>query len=269
MTIRIAYAVVSLAGALYFLLKKRRFDFLTVGYYSAMVYFLPAYYGIVLAPYGGYDMIRVPLIDDACLVMFVVISAILGGAIVYDSVPHRAHRHIALSGSSSAGNWALLLAVTGLVMSVLTSGVDALLNADKNVVIANVNRWLIFWELGGALAVAFFFQRRQWFRFTLAVLIILADVFIGFRLAFAFAFIACFTLWAEEQGRQRFGIRHFRPIMIAAALIGFLFVYKSVYVLVKMGEWEIVAQQLTSARAYNQIIMSSEPFITQTVLNEV
>jgi len=266
---KVAYIVVCLAGALYFLLKKRRFDFLTVGYFSATVYFLPAWYGIVIVPITVYSMGPVPLIGGAYLVMLVVISAILAAAIIYDAVPHRSHRHIRLSGSASAGNWALVLGATGLVMSVLTIGVDALLNADKNVVLESLNRWQIFWQFGGALAVVFFFQRRMWLRLSLATLLVLADVFIGFRLSFAFAFIACFALWAERQGRQRFLLRHLRPILIAGSLIAFLFVYKSVYVLVKEGEWGRVAQRLTSLQAYDEVITSSEPFITQSILNQV
>lgn len=263
------YIVVALCGALYFLLKKRRFDFLTVGYFSALMYFLPAFYGIAMSQYGPYDPVPATLIPETYAVMLTVVFAILAGAIAYDQIPHRSHRHVGLSGTVSAGNWALLLAITGCAMSILTTGLGTLLNADKNVVIQNVNRWLIFWELGGAYAVIFFFSRRQWFRFALALVVILADVFVGFRLAFAFAFIACFTLWAERQGRSRFGIRNLRPIVLAASMIAFLFLYKAVYVLVKVGAWGQVAQQLTSASAYNGTITSSEPFVTQTILNQV
>jgi hypothetical protein len=34
---RAAYVVVAAVGAFYFLLKKRRFDFLAIGYFSALI----------------------------------------------------------------------------------------------------------------------------------------------------------------------------------------------------------------------------------------
>lgn len=266
---RILYLVVALSGALYFLLKKRRFDFLSVGYFSAVMYFLPALYGTAMSPYGPYDLVPSPLITETYVVMVTVLLAILAGTIAYDEIPHRKVRHVGLSGTQSAGNWALLLAATGCAMSVATMGLDMLFTIDKNLLLQNVNRWIIFWEVGAGLAVVFFFSRRQWFRFGLAALILLFDVFIGFRVAFAFAFIACFTLWAEEQGRQRFGVRKVRPILLAASLIAFLFIYKAVYIPMKVGAWDIVAQQLTSTEAYNHTITNSEPFVTQTILNQV
>ena len=266
---KILYAAVAVAGALYFLLKKRRFDFLTIGYFSALIYFLPAFFGVVMSQYGPLDPVRPPMLTETYLVMLTVIVAILIGAILYDQIPHPVHRHVGLSGTASAGNWALLLSAIGGVMSVLTSGLDALLNIDKNVLMANINIWLFIWEMGGELAVVFFFCRRQWFRFGLALLIVFADVFIGFRVSFAFAFMACFTLWADAQGRQRFGLRNIRPILVATSAIAFLFLYKAVYVPVKAGMWWLVRDQLTSFEAYSETIKISEPFVTQSILNQV
>ncbi|HWS72967.1 MAG TPA: hypothetical protein VN605_12680, partial [Thermoanaerobaculia bacterium] len=266
---RTFYVIVAVAGALYFLLKKRRFDFLTIGYFSALVYFLPALFGVAMSQYGPWDPVRSELVPQTYMVMVTVILAILIGAIAYDEISHPAHRHVGLSGTASAGNWALLLGITGLIMSVLTTGFDTLMNIDKNLLLARINLWLFVWELGGEMAVVFFFCRRQWFRFGIALLVVLADVFIGFRVAFAFSFIACFTLWAEGQGRQRFGIRKIRPIFLASSMIAFLFLYKAVYMPVKAGMWWLVRQQLTSFDSYGEIIKTSEPFVTQSILNQV
>jgi hypothetical protein len=267
--VRLLYVVVALSGALYFLFKKRRFDFLSIGYFSALMYFLPALYGSVMSPYGPMDLVPSPLIPATYVVMLAVLLGIIAGAFVYDQVPHRVHRHVGLSGTVSAGNWALFFGATGCAMAILTSGLDTLMNIDKTYLLEHTNRWMFVWELGSELAVVFFFLRRQWFRFALAVLLVLFHVFIGFRLAFAFAFIACFTLWAERQGRQRFGVRNVRGIALAVSLIAFLFIYKAVYIPVKAGAWDIVVYQLTAPEAYNASIMNSEPFVTQTILNQV
>src|SRR5207253_4919694 len=95
------------------------------------------------------------------------------------------------------------------------------------------------------------------------------DVFIGFRVTFAFAFIACFVLWAEEQGRQRFGVQKIRPMLLASSIIVFLFLYKAVYIPVKAGMWWLVAQHLTSFQSYAELVKDSEPFVTQSILNQV
>lgn len=263
------YAVVAVIGVLYFLLRKRRFDFLTIGYFSALVYFLPALFGVAMSQYGPADPVRSPLVSETYAVMITVILGILIGAIAYDQMPHPAHRHVGLAGTASAGNWALLLGITGCVMTVLTMGVATLMDTDKNVLLSRINVWLVVWQLGGELAVLFFFCRRQWFLFSVALLVVLGDVFIGFRITFALTFIACFTLWAEGQGRQRFGIQKIRPALLASSVIAFIFLYKVVYIPIKLGLWWMVQERLTSFESYSEMIKTSEPFVTQTILNQV
>lgn len=265
---RVAFIVIFAIGAAYFLIKKRRFDFLTVGFFSSAVYFLPGFFGFVQFPIAYGELGRLTLIEPAYAVMIAVLSATLLGAVVYDSFPHRTNYPITLRGTESASVWAVVISVAGLLMTVATMGM-ALMNPEKGDVLARLNRWSIFWEVGASVAAVMAFRRRYRIVMAIAMLLILVDVFVGIRAHFAIVFIAVLTLWLEDRGRQRFIFRNRLLILSASIFIAFLFLYKFMFVPVKQGDWVTVRDLVSKESFYVDAVTMSEPFITQSILNEV
>jgi hypothetical protein len=53
------------------------------------------------------------------------------------------------------------------------------------------------------------------------------------------------------------------------AFVLFFFVYKQIYVTVKLGLWDVIRDRLMDTELYASAILMSEPFNTQAILNEV
>ena len=53
------------------------------------------------------------------------------------------------------------------------------------------------------------------------------------------------------------------------AFVVLLFVYKQIYISVKLGIWDVILDRLTDSELYASAILMSEPFNTQSILNEV
>jgi hypothetical protein len=265
---RLAFIAIFFVGAAYFALKRRRFDFISVAYFSAGVYFLPAFFGFVQYPTSYQVLEPVPLANATYVVMAAVLTSILVGGVTYDALPHRRSYHLALSGSDAAVYWACAVALFGFFATVATTG-SALLSPEKNEMLARFNRWAILWEVGASLTAVLAFSRRKWGAFGIALVLLLADVYIGVRVSFALSFIACFVMWSEAKGRTRFAITYARVAMTGLAGAAFFFIYKFLYIPIKTGQWELIISRLGDRAFYLGSITESEPFITQTILNQV
>ncbi|HUK33655.1 MAG TPA: hypothetical protein VLV86_07080, partial [Vicinamibacterales bacterium] len=266
---KMLFLAVVLYGIAYVALKRRRFDFLAVAFLSSVVYFIPAVIGYVMFPvaYGAIDWL--PIVNEAYAVMIVVLAATLIGMRIYDSAAHRRTYHLRLAGTESAALWALALAFCGLFMALATSGLSELMNPDKTNVLTSLNRWTILWEVGASLAAVMSFERRAYFLTVVSMLFLLFDVVIGFRVNFAITCIALLTLSLNDRGRQRFLVSSKKLVAVGMIVISFLFVYKQLFIAVKSGNWEGVRQSVTNPLFYLISVVQSEPFITQSILNEV
>ncbi|HUO84037.1 MAG TPA: hypothetical protein VM534_02895 [Thermoanaerobaculia bacterium] len=264
---RIALFVVFALGAMYFTSKRRRLDFLTVGFFSAGIYFVPGFFGFARYPVPG-TQIEWPLADATYIVMLAVLSAILTGAILYDLLPHRTSYEVTIPGSSYAGVFALMLGFAGVAVTAATAR-GALLNPDKAEVLASFGRWAILWEIGGSLALLYLATRRRWWLAGMAALLLLFDLYIGIRVTAALAVIALVTMGQEEKGRRRL-LRSGLGLGAAAAVAGgFFLVYKHIFYFIKAGQWERAWASLRDPQVYETSITYAEPFLTQAILNEV
>jgi hypothetical protein len=264
------FVVIALAGLGYFLFAPRRFDCFAVGYFSACVYFLPGFLGYAHLP-NPVDSSRpfpVDLADETYLVMATVLAGLALGALAYDLAVGRREPAVALPAGRYAGHVACGLALFGLVMCVLTMG-DSLLADDKQEVLDRLNRWYILWEVATGLAVTLAFAQRRWWLLAACLPLVLANVYVGFRLLLALCLIATCTLALVRRGPQVLLLRNKRAL--TALLLGclVLFVYKGIFVHVKMGNWDTVRERLTDPDYYVSSVTQSEPFTTQVILDSV
>ncbi len=264
---KIAFDIVFAIGAGYFLLRARRFDVLTVGFFAAAIYFLPGFFGFVQHPIDFSVLVHDELIDPTYAVMTLVLGMIVLAAVVHDSLVMSVPYGIHMEGTASTPVWALLIGIAGLVMTLLTTGA-ALMNSDKVTVLAAMNRWCVLWEVGASVAAVMAFQRRQYAVFAAAFLLLLFDVFVGMRVYFALTMVAVMILALWRGGRRRLLFRK-KPLMAAAFFMLFIFFYKQLLIPVKMGAWDLVVENLHNESFYTEVVTLSEPFVTQAILNEV
>jgi hypothetical protein len=262
------FYLVAIAGLLYVVLKKRRFDFLAIGFLSAIVYFMPGFFGSVLFPDTPWSLTPDPIIPATYVVYVMVMAAILLAAILHDLFPESKPRHWVLRGSRDTCVLALFLGLTGLGMCVATTGA-ALLSTDKTEMLAALNRWIILWEGGASIAAVTAFSRKRWSVFTLSLLLIAGDVYIGNRVVAAITTMTLFTLVLSSQRPSRLAVRQFVVGALGFGAAAFFFVYKYLYIYVKEKDWAAIGASLKNPGFYLLSIRGSEPFITQTILNEV
>jgi hypothetical protein len=267
MNMQFVFIAVALVGLAYFLLAKRRFDFFALAHISACVYFLPGFLGFVSD--GPRKDVRVDLLPEAYHVMIAVMGTIIVGGWIYD---HTASplpvQHEAARSNLKASQIALALALVGAVLSIYSAG-SLLFSHDKRDVMESLTRWAVLWMTAGPLATVIAFQQRQWRTFAVAFAVVAFSVYVGFRSACAITVIALFMLHLSQGERQRFAVRRFRTVTIGLACAGFFFVYKLIYKLVKLGEYDAVAESLGDPDFCATVLLTSEPFGVQAILNEV
>jgi hypothetical protein len=261
-------------GLLYFLFAKRRFDLFSVAFFSGCAYFLPGFFGYTngfgfATGAGGKPTVRpVDLLPETYLVFVLVLATILLAAVVFDLPGEGRAVAVVLQGSRSAASWAVLLSLAGFAFAVASSG-EALLSPDKDDVVPSLDRWHTLWAVGASLGAALSFKQRRWSLFFVSMALLLADLFVGSRSSLAITVIAVFMLWLSARGPQRLALQSWKIGAIGVAAAYFFFAYKRIYIAVKSGRWDLVAERLIDTQFYVDAVTKSEPFVTQTVLNEI
>lgn len=261
------FLTVAVVGLAYFLLKERRFDLFALAFFSGCVYFLPGFFGQTREGFAAFGAAK-DLHPTTYAIFISVLLSILLASILWDAMSHRLRSPLRLSDASHMPAVFFVLALLGLVLTILSSGAD-LFYHKKDVVLESLTRWYLIWAFSAGLAtLTAFMQKRRWL-FIFSVAMILFDVYLGFRSLFAITFLALMTLHFHQQGRQRLLLNN-GPWLLGVLMVGFfLFAYKYMYISIKLNDWGLIQSRLQDWTFMRTIFMGSEPFTVQTVLNEI
>lgn len=264
------FIFIAILGLLYFGIVKRRFDFFSLAYLSACIYFLPGFFGYALEPRTPNISIRQVslLVNETYLVMSTVLIAITFGGIFYDLKPKKYKSRFKLKNTHYTTWIAFTIAIFGFFASLVTIGLENLLNPDKSTLISQLNRWHLIWTVGASIATILSFLEKRWLIFIGCIVLLLFDLYIGFRHSLAITLLSLFSLWSHDQGRQRI-VQNSKAILGGLAIAFTLFIYKFLYVAIKRGNWHLVGERLSDLDFYEKAITQSEPFTTQVILNSV
>lgn len=159
----------------YFLLTKRRFDFLTIAYIGAIFYFSPLFFGWVIQSDPGLSETIQPTVY---LIATVYIVALAGAGILSSRLEQAAP---APAGPGRPlARWYLILALLGLVGSFISTH-GAIVNINKLVVLTQVGYLYVLFEVAAALAcISAVIERRRW-ELAASIFLLFIDLLIGFR----------------------------------------------------------------------------------------
>ncbi|WP_156854432.1 hypothetical protein [Oceanobacillus sp. AG] len=264
---KILFYLIVIIGLCYFLLKNRKFDFFTIGFLSAVVYFLPGFYG-----YAYYNMsldIRSYLADETYLIMITLLILILIGALLFDLKSNDNVTRKTLQGTEKVTEITTLIAIISFILTIYTIGWDTLTQLDKRTMLEELNIWHSMMRASTALAVVLSFNSKKWRLFVISLVILLFNTYIGFRSTTAYTVIALFMIYLSDKGKQRLLLNNIKVLIIGVMAAVFFFSYKSVYILVKAGEYGEALATFFSIDNLIYSISHSEPFTTQAILNEV
>lgn len=264
---QIFFYIISILGLTYFLLAKRKFDWFAVAFFSACIYFIPGFFG-----YTSYLLLiewtEDPINNEAYGVIILVEIVILFSAIISDSFSKEIIVKKVEQGSTNLLNVILFLAMTGLLLMFLTTG-TALFLADKQAMLDELNRSHILFYTATIIGGTMSFEYKKWKIFTFFCILIVFDLFIGFRMSLTITAISIFTLWLSKQGQRRLLISAWKPILTGIAVILFLFLYKQLAFAIKVTDFDLLKSLLYDKNIYSVMIVNSEPFVAQSILNEI
>jgi hypothetical protein len=261
------FCVVSVLGLSYFLLVKRRFDWFSVAFFSACTYFLPGFFGYTsyLTPVGW---IETPINDEAYRIMILVGSMIFAGAIINDLYSKEVDIDNAGEQDVDVLNVLICLAAFGLILMFLTTG-KALFLPDKQIMLVELNRSYILFSTATMIGGTIAYEQRKWFAFVLFCSFTMFDLFIGFRTTLAIMSISIFTLWLSKREGKRSLLHYWKQLLAGIFGVLFLFLYAQIAYAVKVIDFDLLMSVLFDTNIYSTMLLNSEPFVTQSTLNEV
>jgi len=257
------FLLIAILGSLYFLFKKRAFDFFSIAFFSACIYFLPGFVGYVNFPEP-----KTNLIDGSYLVMILVLGTILFGAFFYDFfVRNKSISKITIKNTDLVLFFLVCFTLIGFLYDLVAVG-KAFFIVDKPEMMEYLGRGRIFWATASMVGITASFLRKKKLLFIFFLSFLVFDLYIGFRSSAAIAGISIFLahLWQIKKIRL---IKNYKVILLGALCALFFFAYKGIYWAVKAGEWDIVVDRLTSINYYFSTTLNSEPFVTQSNLNKI
>jgi hypothetical protein len=261
------FSAIAIAGLLYFLIAKRQFDFLALGYMSACFYFIPGFFGYAGHP-AALGLEEVPIAKGTYVVMIIVLITILLTAVLSDFLaPHRVAPRVDSKYWQFTTPLLTALALAGCVLALLTIG-SKLFTLSKFALLDELNRWFLLWTTAATVAFVSAIAERRYFLASINLALLLLDLYIGFRLEITIAFLAVATMRLGLAGPQRL-YRHWK-IASGVFVLGLaLFFYKYLFVLLKMQAWDLVLSQADNPDLMRAVFFNSEPFVILGVLNEV
>lgn len=261
------FLIVASVGSLYYLLGKRGFDYFSLAFFSADVYFLPGFFGYVSYGVNGAWTNSV-IYPETYGIMIAVLLSILLSTWCSARIKPLWGPGVTIRAMNATAGFLLLFAAAGFVGVLATAGHE-LLQPNKAVVLENLGRWDILFYSAASIGfpVALSLNRRALSAAFLALLLL--DIFIGFRSAFAIALLSAMTLYLHRQGVGRLAKRNWRLGLLALAIGFFLFAYAYFAFAVKSGSWDLLRSLSTSPESYIFLFTHSEPFVIQQTLNEV
>lgn len=261
------FYVLAAVGSAYFLVRQREFDFFTIGFASGVVYFLPGFFGFVRSS-GNYSLSE-PLQPQSYLVFISVLLCVLLGAYVFDQlVPGGQSDSKRVIPLQLTTEMAIGVAIFGLIATLLASGAD-LFSSQKADVIESTGRWHILFRFASIYLLVFAVVRKQRMLVAVGILLLLFDLFIGFRMGVVIGALAAATIIFHRRGVQSLIKSERRSLVFGVLLIAVIFIYKRIYTVIKLGLWDTVVARLSDPDILAIALMTSEPFGTQSILNEV
>lgn len=263
--------IVLFVGSSYFVFARRRLDAFSVAFFSAAIYFLPGFVGYTLTPVTPENPIKLPtpLELEAIAIMLAVLASIVLGGFVWDLFDLRSSApRFRLQSSGTVAYVAVIIGLAGFLWAIIEDG-PALFAPNKRIVIEVVGRGHLLWQMGAALSVPLAWGRRQWAPLLLGTALLLIDMWIGFRYAFATAFIGVVWLSLIHAAPCRLVQAPKRYLVVA--IVGGLAIlsYQNLKEPLRAGNWSEAGRRVSSPVWYVAGVMTSEPFTTQTVLNEI
>jgi hypothetical protein len=270
---KLLFCGVTIVGSAYFLLRQRQFDFCSLGFFSALVYFSPGFIGVTYVP-GTVPRIE-EIVSGAYHLMTGILLIVLVTTFVFDSLfslkTSGPLQLVRMQGDRFFPQLALLIGCASCcgtlyeIRSVIGS-------AEKEDLLQHLGRWQILFEFSISFAVLGLLQRKRYFALAVASCLLLFEVFLGFRTAAVTTLLAVVLVQVQRHGKFRLYRQTKLLLLLATAFLFALLVKQFLYSIrygAISGDSSLFFEQLTNPDSYFFAVISSEPSITVTTLSAI
>lgn len=265
----ILFFAIALIGSYFFVFRRKVFDFVSAGFFGCVIYFMPGFHGLLFNPYYPDDFPIEPISFATYAVWIFALSGSIITGLIYNPAPlGPLHREAMLRPFTFPMSDIMINGILGIsFIFALATGGSELFSPDKNDVLSVQDRSIILFAVLSQVTLVLFIVQKKYVTAIPAVMAVAFLVFVGFRAELAIAALSIAIWIAYRDGiRSFFKMRNMIPL---ASIVFFLFAYKFLYISVKMGRWDMVSQTIQDTQFFENIFLKSEPFITQSILNEV
>ncbi|MEM7393794.1 MAG: hypothetical protein AAF492_15745, partial [Verrucomicrobiota bacterium] len=264
---QVLFFMIALSGGAWLCFSRRTFDWLTVAYFSACIYFMSGFFGYVLFFESRYE-----LSNGSYLIMCLVLLVLFLTTIVYDltPVPEREEEQPHDRGASHhLGLYLFLFSLVGFFMSYRYSG-EAFFYPRKAEMMETFNRWHVLWMSSVIMSTILSYNARRHLLLAGLALQQLFLVYVGFRMPLVLSVIGIFTLHIYRKGPRRFLLSNTRVILLGLAFVFLVFAYKRIYIYVKLGEIKQgYYERLATPHFFTDTFLKSEATVQALIINEV
>lgn len=259
------YFLATIFGFFYFLMVRRYFDFLTVGFISQQIYFSPCLVDFFLKN----DVYYLYSINNGVFItgIILILSFVLCSIKLYENCT-MAKSHLDL-GFKYHALFSTLLAVISFIISIYQAG-PILFNSAKAEVLNSIDRFYILWSISAlyGLAVSTLFNQKKYIYIN--IFLILITIYIGFRSIAAIAVISALVIFFVNQNEKvNLLLDHYKKIVLGFLFGVFFLVYKGIYIAVKFQNYDTVFEKIKSKDFYLEVLFNAEPFGIQRIFSDV
>lgn len=269
------FYLIVIVGLYHFLFKKERFDFFLLAFFSAIIYFLPGFFGYGNIEYSGGESINFVLNYKAYLIMCIIITGIILTSILYEFLNNRDlcmesksnnNRKFVLS-LTYMDNIVLLLTILSFILILKDSG-NLLMYTNKLDLLKNINRWYIAWETSIYIGFIISLHNKNKINLIIYLIFMSLDILIGFRFNTVLTLVSAIMFVYSKKERKAL-IKRRKLIFGSFLLIFIVLLLAQILALIKAKEYTLLAERLNNTQTYLNSITKSEPFVIQAILNQV
>lgn len=274
---KLIYGFLSIVSIMYILFRHRKIDFFTVYILSVIIYYFPAYLGIIYMSKGNY----IDISNQTYVVICINILITLGMIILYDIIGNRRNEHKQITHTTQLYyNKAvvvvcLLTIALNFISIIQYGGINGPI-FNKSELLANSNRFIAYAKYLTLFVFVYGFTNRGkhilFIRIT-GSLSMLYTFLLGHRSFLVLGIIGVIytILLTKYKFKNVFEIVRKNKKMVISILIFTLFIFfiKGVFAALKNGNYELVKFRLSSKEYYIETMLQSEPNVIVNNLNNV
>jgi hypothetical protein len=256
-----------------YLSRKNGFDFFGISYFSSVIYFSPGFFGYTGLVATKYDWMYWPLNEKVYIIYIIYLLALLFFTVLYDLF---VKGNLIQKKSTEIDDYEfrteMKVAISFIFMSFLLLNVfggAALHNLDKDQVMASIGRWYVLYEATILISVAYLctIVKIRFVYIVPIVFFILFDLYLGFRTTFVISVLMVFFVIFNKNNQRLLSAWPY--LLLCLFVVFIVLILKVMMYGLKKGDIEIIIGILENSQTYEKLLSTSEPFVTQSILNSV